>query len=120
MVKSQQTFEASRSVVIQIGYVNMPTEPVATRAKEDKYLFNIDVQITKLKKIEADALTATAAHAVRGWLNRNLANFTRQVSLTGVNWYHCWAGDVVMGTKDSGALRVARIPWECRIYNIYS
>ena len=120
IVKSQSTFESNRDIVIQIGYGNSPSEPVATLAKEDVYNFTIDAQITLKKKIENEALCAVAGGAIKSWLNKSVNALSRQISGTNVTWYHSWAGDVVPGSKSNGAIKVARVPWLCKIYNIYN
>lgn len=120
IVKSQETFEPNDDVVVQIAYGNVPSTPVATLAKEDVYNFSIDVQTCLKKKIQNDALNAVAGGAVRSWLNRSVSALSRQIGGTNINWYYSWAGDVVPGSKGSGAIKVARIPWECKIYNIYN
>lgn len=88
----------------------------ATRTRDEKYTFNVDVLSKVAKREEAARYIRCFGAAVQNVLN-DFDNLRWTITGTRILAFDSFANDLVYGFKQEGALRVARISWFCETTN---
>jgi len=117
--KSDVILNPGTNASLQVSYAGTAHDPVATGARDDTYNFNVDIMVVSKKPEIDDALLEVASSSVINYLLNDLASLQQTIAGYDWKWYHSWAGQKQFGYRRDKAIRTARIPWFCKVYNFY-